>query len=170
MTAAALDRIVPERPVCLHDDSVHAQWVNGELLRRAGLGGDDPGWDGAVIERLPDGSPKGLLHEAFPWVERALPQYTVEQRIEALRYFQRELAARYGTTLVHEAGLHPWETMLDAYLRLEEGDELTARFCLDAMLDPDLPVDEQLEAAVEMRARSPARSSAPPASSSSWTA
>ena len=43
--------------------------------------------------------------------------------------------------------------MLDAYLRLEDADELTARFCLDAMLDPDLPLGEQLEAAVEMRAR-----------------
>jgi predicted amidohydrolase YtcJ len=77
----------------------------------------------------------------------------VEQRVEALRHFQRALAARYGTTLVHEAGLHPWETMLDAYLRLEDADELTARFCLDVMLDPDLPLDEQLEAAAEMRAR-----------------
>ena len=136
MTAEALDRVVPDRPVCLHDDNVHAQWVNSELLRRAGVGREDPGWAGAVVERLPDGSPKGLLHEAFPWVDRALPQYTVEQRCEALRHFQRELAARYGTTLVHEAGLHPWETMLDAYLRLEEGDELTARFCLDVDARP----------------------------------
>ncbi len=153
MTAAALDRAVPDRPACLHDDSVHAQWVNSDLLRRAGVGREDPGWVGAIVERLPDGSPKGLLHEAFPWVERELPQYTVEQRVDALRYFQRELAAPYGTTLVHEAGLHPGETMLDAYVRLEDADELTARFCLDAMLDPDLPLDEQLEAAVEMRAR-----------------
>ncbi len=153
MTAAAIDRVVPDRPVCLHDDNVHAQWVNSELLRRAGVGRDDPGWDGAVVERLPDGAPKGLLHEAFPWVERALPQYTVAQRAEALQHFQREITARYGTTLMREAGLHAWETMLDAYLRLEDADELTARFCLDAMLDPDLPLDEQLEAAAEMRAR-----------------
>ncbi len=137
MTAAAIDRVVPDRPVCLHDDNVHAQWVNSELLRRAGVGRDDPGWSGAIVERLPDGSPKGLLHEAFPWVERALPQYTVAQRAEALRHFQREIAGRYGTTLLHEAGVHPWETVLDAYRRLEDDDELTARFCLAVMLDPD---------------------------------
>ncbi len=153
MTAEALDRIVPDRPVCLHDDNVHAQWVNSELLRRAGVGRDDPGWPGAVIERLPDGSPKGLLHEAFPWVERALPQYTVAQRAAALRHFQREIAAPYGITLMHEAGLHPWETVVDAYRRLEDADELSARFCLAVMLEPDLPVDEQVEAAAEMRAR-----------------
>jgi len=153
LTAEALDRVVPDRPVCLHDDNVHAQWVNSELLRRAGLGRDDPGWDGAVIERLPDGAPKGLLHEAFPWVERALPQYTVAQRAEALRHFQREITGRYGITLMHEAGVHPWETVLDAYRRLEDDDELTARFCLAVMLDPDEPVGEQLEAAAEVRAR-----------------
>ena len=153
MTAAAIDRVVPDRPVCLHDDNVHAQWVNSELLRRAGVGRDDPGWSGAIVERLPDGSPKGLLHEAFPWVERALPQYTVAQRAEALRHLQREIAGRYGTTLMHEAGVHPWETVLDAYRRLEDDDELTARFCLAVMLDPDDPVGEQIEAASEVRAR-----------------
>ena len=153
MTAAAIDRVVPDRPVCLHDDNVHAQWANSELLRRAGVGRDDPGWSGAIVERLPDGSPKGLLHEAFPWVERALPQYTVAQRTEALRNFQREIAGRYGTTLMHEAGVHPWETVLDAYRCLEDDDELTARFCLAVMLDPDDPVDEQIEAATEVRAR-----------------
>ncbi|HEY5167833.1 MAG TPA: amidohydrolase [Thermoleophilia bacterium] len=153
MTAAAIDRVVPDRPVCLHDDNVHAQWVNSELLRRAGVGRDDPGWSGAIVERLPDGAPKGLLHEAFPWVERALPQYTAAQRAEALRHFQREVAGRYGTTLMHEAGVHPWETVLDAYRQLEDDDELTARFCLSVMLDPDQPVGEQIEAAAEVRAR-----------------
>jgi predicted amidohydrolase YtcJ len=153
MTAEALDEVVPDRPVCLHDDNVHAQWVNSDLLRRAGVGRDDPGWNGVVVERLPDGSPKGLLHEAFPWMERALPQYTPGQQAEALRHFQRKIAARYGTTLMHEAGVHPWETVLDAYRRLEEDDELTARFCLAVMIDPDMPVDEQIEAAAEMRAR-----------------
>ena len=74
MTAAALDRVVPDRPVLLHDDSVHAHWVNSMTLRRAGIGRHDPGWPGAVIERLPDGSPKGLLHEAFLYLDRALPQ------------------------------------------------------------------------------------------------
>ena len=104
MTAEALDAAVPDRPACLSDDNVHAQWVNSELLRRAGVGRDDPGWPGAVVERLPDGAPKGLLHEAFPWVDRALPQYTAAEREQALRYFQREIAARYGVTLMHDAG------------------------------------------------------------------
>jgi predicted amidohydrolase YtcJ len=153
MTAEALDRIVPDRPVCLHDDNVHAQWVNSELLRRAGVGRGDPGWPGVVVERLPDGSPKGLLHEAFPWVDRALPQYTVDQRAEALRHFQRRIAAPYGITLYHEAGLHAWETVIDAYERLGDEDDLSLRACLAVMIDPDEPVDEQLAAAAGIRTR-----------------
>jgi hypothetical protein len=153
MTASALDQVVPDRPVCLHDDNVHAQWVNSELLRRAGVGRDDPGWEGAVIERLPDGAPKGLLHEAFPWVDRALPEYDPADRVAGLRFFQREIAARYGLTLLHEAGVRAEESVLDAYRMLEEAGELTARFCISVQLDPDRPVDEQVEAAAEVRAR-----------------
>ncbi len=67
---------------------MHAQWVNSEMLRRAGIGREDPDWPGAVIERLPDGSPKGLLHEAFPWVDRAMPEYTVAQRVPAFARFR----------------------------------------------------------------------------------
>jgi predicted amidohydrolase YtcJ len=113
MTAEALDRVVPDRPVCLCDDNVHAQWVNSELLRRAGIGREDPDWPGAIVERLPDGSPKGLLHEAFPWVDRAMPQYTAAQRTRAFERFRRETASRFGLTLLHEAGVYPDETVLE---------------------------------------------------------
>lgn len=153
LTAAALDRVVADRPVCLHDDSVHAQWVNSDLLRRAGLGRDDPGWDGAVVERLQDGTPKGLLHEAFPWVERALPAYSAADRAAGLRYFQREIAAPYGLATLHEAGLHAGDSMLDAYAALADAEQLTARYRLSVMLDPDLPVEDQVEAAAAVRAR-----------------
>ena len=153
MTAGALDRVVPDRPVCLHDDNVHAQWVNSELLRRAGVGREDPGWVGAVIERLPDGSPKGLLHEAFPWVDRAMPQYSSAQRTEAFRHFQREFAGRYGMTLLHEAGVPPQGPVLDAYQELEDAGGLTVRLGLAVMLEPDRPAAEQVAAAAEARAR-----------------
>jgi predicted amidohydrolase YtcJ len=153
MTAAALDSVVPDRPACLCDDNVHAQWVNSELLARAVVGREDPGWPGAVIERLPDGSPKGLLHEAFPWVDRALPQYTVEQRVRAFTHFRREIASRYGLTLLHEAGVYRDDTALDAYARLEAEDELGLRLRLAVMFDADRPVAGQVEEAAEVRAR-----------------
>jgi predicted amidohydrolase YtcJ len=153
MTAEALDRVVPDRPVCLCDDNVHSQWVNSALLRRIGVGRDDPGWPGAVVERLPDGSPKGLLHEAFPWVDRALPQYTAHQRAQAFAHFHREVAAPYGLTLLHEAGVYRGESVLDAYERLEQADELGLRLRLAVMFDADRPVAEQVAEAQEVRER-----------------
>ena len=154
MTAAALDAVVADRPVCLVDDSVHSQWLNTAALRLVGLGPgvDAPDWEGAVIERLPDGSPSGLLREAWPWVERALPDYDVEDRLAGLRHFQRAIAARYGLTTVHEAGVYPGEPTVAAYRLLDERGELCLRCRLSLMLEPDRAVDEQLAAALEERA------------------
>ncbi len=153
MTAAVLDAVVPDRPVSLFDDSQHTQWVNGATLRLLGLGADEPGWEGAVVERLADGAPSGVLREAWPWVEAALPQYDAAAIAAALRRFQDEVAARYGLTLLHEAGLVPGEAMFGVYRTLEEAGELTARYCLSVEFDPLRPAAELVEAAVEERAR-----------------
>ncbi len=48
MTAAALDAVVPDRPVVLADDSVHTQWVNSVMLQMAGITKDTPDPDGGV--------------------------------------------------------------------------------------------------------------------------
>ena len=87
MTAAALDRVVADRPVRLDDDSQHTQWVNSAMLRQLGIGRDEPGWEGAVVERLPDGSPSGLLREAWPWVDRATPRYVATAHAAAVKLF-----------------------------------------------------------------------------------
>ena len=153
MTAEALDRAAPGRPVLLNDDNVHAQWVSSEVLRRAGIGREDPDWPGAVVERLPDGSPKGLLHEAYPWVERALPAYTAAQHEAAFAHFRREIVSRYGITCLHEAGIYGSDAVLDAYERLERDDELGVRLRLAVMMDPDRPVGEQVDEALQVRRR-----------------
>jgi len=153
MTAAALDAIVPDRPVVLADDSVHTQWVNSALLKMAGITKDTPDPEGGAIERLPDGTPSGLLREAWVWLERALPPYDAEALGAALRHFQRHIAGRFGITTVHEAGLLPGEPALEAYERLQGREELSVRFRLSLQLEPDRPLDEQIAAAVEERAR-----------------
>ena len=155
MTAAALDGVVADRPVSLCDDSVHSQWLNSAALRLVGVGDrrDGPDWAGAVIERLADGSPSGLLREAWPWVERALPDYDETARLAGLRHFQRDIAARYGLTTVHEAGVYPGEPTIEAYRRLREEGDLTLRCRLSLMLEPGRPLDEQIDAAIEERTR-----------------
>jgi predicted amidohydrolase YtcJ len=151
MTAAALDSVVADRPVSLCDDSFHSHWVNSMTLRLAGVG--SPGWDGAVIERAPDGTPSGLLREAWLWLEPALPGYDVNDRSAALLHFQRAIAARYGLTTVHEAQACPGTPLLDAYRRLDEQGDLSVRFPVSLELQPDQPLDEQLAGAAAERAR-----------------
>jgi predicted amidohydrolase YtcJ len=153
MTARALDDAAGGRPVLLNDDNVHAQWVSSEVLRLAGVGLEDPDWPGAVVERLPDGSPKGLLHEASPWVERALPAYTAAQHAVAYAHFRDEIVSRYGITLLHEAGIYGDDAVLDAYERLERAGELGVRLRLAVMFDPDRPVAAQVEEAAQVRRR-----------------
>ena len=138
---------------CLNDDNVHAQWVSSEVLRRAGIGREDPGWPGAVVERLADGSPKGLLHEAYPWVDRALPPYTAAQHEAAFAHFRRDIVSRYGITCLHEAGIYGSDAVLDAYERLERDGELGVRLRLAVMFDPDRPVGEQVDEALQVRRR-----------------
>ena len=153
MTAAALDAIVPDRPVVLADDSVHSHWVNSLMLQMAGITRDTPDPHGGAIERLPDGTPSGLLREAWLSLERALPAYDAGALAAALRHFQRHVAARFGLTTVHEAGVLPGEPVLEAYEMLQRQEELGVRFCLSLVLDPGLPLGEQIAAAVEERAR-----------------
>ena len=75
-----------------------------------------------------------------------MPPYTVEQRVQAYAHFRREIASRYGLTLVHEAAVYPDDdAVLDAYERLEDDDELGLRLRSRVMFDPDRPVAEQVE-------------------------
>ncbi len=58
-----LDRVAPNNPVLLNDISGHSAWVNSKVLELAGYTAATPNPDGGVIERDPDGTPTGLLHE-----------------------------------------------------------------------------------------------------------
>jgi predicted amidohydrolase YtcJ len=153
--ASDLDAVVPDRPVILHDDSYHSAWLNGAGLRLAGVDRSTPEPDNGVIERLEDGSPAGTLRETPGYVaDEAFPAYTVEQTRGGIRHFMRTVAGPNGLTTVQDAGLHPGrDTALAAYELLQTAGELTTRFCLSIWLREDRPLDEQIEAAVEERAR-----------------
>jgi predicted amidohydrolase YtcJ len=152
MTAAALDAVVPGRPVALFDDSQHMQWVNSRTLELAGITRDTPDPPGGLIERLPDGAPSGLLRELYQAVETALPRYDVEDREQGARHFQKTLAGPLGLTTVHEAGLTRQDGALDAYERLQAAGELTVRIRASYQIDPGPPLGDQVAAAVAERA------------------
>ncbi|HEY7130680.1 MAG TPA: amidohydrolase, partial [Candidatus Limnocylindrales bacterium] len=120
-----LDTAVPDRPAFLPNRDGHSSWVNTKALEIAGLTRDTPDPVGGRIERDPDGSPTGSLHEtAAELVEAILPETTDETRLEGLRVAQAYL---------HSLGITAWQDAIvtaeeeRAYRRASDEGWLTAR-------------------------------------------
>lgn len=62
-TAAELDAVAPDRPVALVNRDHHGMWANSRALALAGITAATPDPEHGRIERDPDGSPTGVLHE-----------------------------------------------------------------------------------------------------------
>ena len=96
-----LDAVVPDRPAFLPNRDGHSTWVNTRALELAGIDRDTPDPAGGRIERDPDGTPSGTLHEAAAeLVERLLPPTTDARRRRGLRTAQRYL---------HSLGITAWQ-------------------------------------------------------------
>ncbi len=96
-----LDAVVSDRPVYLMNRDGHGAWVNSRALELAGIDANTPDPADGRIERDPDGSPSGTLHEgAMSLVNRLLPEDTPETMLEAVLAGQRYL---------HERGVTAWQ-------------------------------------------------------------
>ncbi len=123
-TAADLDHIVPDRPVCLRDKSGHAAWVNGRALRIAGIDEHTPDPPGGQIQRDAAGQATGILFEdAMELVSRHIPRETPAQIAAAMQ------AAQQYCWQVGLTGLHDFDGR-DCFLALQmlrEQGELSLR-------------------------------------------
>jgi predicted amidohydrolase YtcJ len=118
-----LDAVVPDRPVYLENRDGHTAWVNSRALELAGIDASraDPA-DGR-IQRAPDGTPTGALHEgAMRLVEDLAPPVSQTEWEHALLSAQAELHA-LGITAWQDAVVTP-ET-LPAYLAVAERGQIT---------------------------------------------
>jgi predicted amidohydrolase YtcJ len=121
-----LDRLVPDRPVFLPNRDGHSAWVNSKALELAGVTAETADPADGRIERDPDGTPTGTLHEgAQDLVGRLLPDDTLDDL---------EAALRLGQAYLHSLGITAWqdaivapETEERAYVALASRGELTAR-------------------------------------------
>jgi predicted amidohydrolase YtcJ len=98
---AIIDALFPDRPVLLQSHDMHALWVNGAALRRAGIeaGTADP--HGGRIVRDERGEPTGLLLEtAAQLITRSLPPVSVHEAADAVAAGQAVLHG-WGITGVH---------------------------------------------------------------------
>ncbi|MGH3649247.1 MAG: amidohydrolase [Acidimicrobiia bacterium] len=121
----ALDRVVPDRPVLIHNTDGHGAWANSTALQVAGIDAETADPPDGRIERLEDGSPQGTLHEgAVKLVERPAPEDTTEDLVAGLLRGQEELL-RHGVTGWQDAIVD--EKVQDAYLRVAGEGKLVGR-------------------------------------------
>jgi predicted amidohydrolase YtcJ len=148
--AADLDPVVPDRPAFLENRDGHGAWVNSRALELAGIDAATPDPPDGRIERDPDGTPSGTLHEgAARLVQRLIPGDTPDEMLEALRLAQGILHG-LGITAWQDAWLTP--DMLETYLRFAQGGELTARVVGALRWNRSSGLD-QIETLVSQRAR-----------------
>ncbi len=144
-----LDTIVPDRPVFLSNRDGHGAWANSKALGLAGVTADTADPSDGRIERDPDGSPTGTLHEgAMDLVERFEPDDTPADL---------EAALRLGQAYLHSLGITAWQDAIvrpateeRAYVALASRGELTARV-IGAMWWERQRGVEQIEEFVERR-------------------
>lgn len=101
-TAAALDTVVPDRPVLLESRDMHAAWLNSRGLREMGITAATPDPEGGEVVRDPaTGEPTGVvLERAREMVMARLPVAGLPEILDALESAQAE-AHRLGLTGLH---------------------------------------------------------------------
>ncbi len=125
-----LDSVAPDQPVLLRSTGKHVGVVNSLALRLAGIDErtDDP--PGGRIERTPDGTPTGVLHERAKLrldttrADTVVPSIALADRLAALRSGIAGLQ-RLGITAIHEITRTPAE--FGDYQRLWAEGELGIR-------------------------------------------
>jgi predicted amidohydrolase YtcJ len=120
-----LDGVLPDRPGFFPNRDGHSAWVNTRALELAAITRDTTDPADGRIERDPDGTPTGALHEgAVDLVERLLPVPGPDEWLAAF-----ELAQAY----LHSLGITAWQDAivtpdnLAVYRRASETGLLTAR-------------------------------------------
>jgi predicted amidohydrolase YtcJ len=125
VTAAMLDKVAPDNPVYLHDDTNHLGWLNSAALKAAKITKATPDPAGGHIGRDKDGNPTGVIYDgAAALVIKAMTPPTPEQLRKAATWIFDKLNA-YGVTAAVLAQLD--KGRLDAYRAMEKDGDLTIR-------------------------------------------
>lgn len=126
----SLDSVVPDRPAYFPNRDHHGAWVNSVALKLAGIDAGTPDPPDGRIERDPDGTPTGVLHEgAMHLISDQLPRATHDDHVEALLLAQEYLHA-LGITGWQDAIIGSYSNMTDpssAYQQCADDGRLTAK-------------------------------------------
>jgi predicted amidohydrolase YtcJ len=130
-----LDRFVSDRPILLTRTCGHIFVANSLALKLARIDTATTQPEGGIIERDPDGTPSGLLHEtAVGIVNRVIPPPTradYRAMIDAALKHQLSL----GITSSSDCGVLPG--LLEAYLEMDADETLPVRMLVMPLGRPD---------------------------------
>jgi predicted amidohydrolase YtcJ len=152
-----LDAVVADRPVALGSSDGHSLWVNSRALEIAGITAATPDPPGGRIDRYPGSrEPSGSLQEgAVGLVTGKAPPPTEAELEAALRDAVVHLNG-LGITAIQDAAveLEPGDAnaSLAAYHALDAAGGLSLRVVTALFLDPQAPVEGQVQRFVAARA------------------
>ena len=107
LSAGDLDAVAPDRPVWLSQTMGHYGVANSVALRLAGIAKGTPDPPNGTIDRLPDGTPTGILKEsAQGLVERLIPPRSAAEIEAGMRDLARAFNAE-GMTALKDPGVSP---------------------------------------------------------------
>lgn len=120
-----LDAAVGDRPAFLPNRDGHSSWVSSRALALAGITADTPDPIGGRIERDPDGSPSGVLHESAEELLGDVLPLDTQAEIEAGLVLAQATMQALGITSWQDAIVEPIDQA--AYLAVAGRGQLTAR-------------------------------------------
>lgn len=104
-TRADLDRASTKHPIFITHTSGHLGVANSMALEIAGIDRNTPQPPGGVIRKDPQtGEPDGVFEESGGLVSRYLPDFTLEQRMEAVEWAVEDYLEEGVTTAVIAGG------------------------------------------------------------------
>lgn len=154
-TCSDLDAVCPDNPMVLRSFDHHFLWVNSKALEISGITKDTPTPRNGVVERDENGNPSGIFQETSA-VELFLrsaegSDYSVEEYKNGLRYYQKDWANKYGTTLIFDA--MATKNALQAYRELAADNEFTIRVKGSLCADPSAP-EHQFDDFIKLKNKS----------------
>lgn len=129
-TAAFLDKVAPNNPVILSDESHHSAFVNSAALKAAGITRATKDPVNGKIERDGKGEPTGVLREAaMGLVAAVVPPASAERMTQGLEVAS-DLMLSYGITSFSDAGLVPESLKVMSDLSRSGGMKQRVRGCM----------------------------------------
>ena len=130
-TKHSIDKVYPDRPVCMVSYDLHTLWVNSAGLDKLGVDRNYPDISGGIIDRDENGEPLGTFHEAAcAKMLQEIYNFDKEYISSFYKEFMDSLNS-YGITSICDLSMtqNPGEDFIrdDIFYELEKENKLNLR-------------------------------------------